>query len=85
MKSILDYPTLEKSMTAKKNHGFATKGKVQKYAIVLNISSLPIGLFPNLSEKASLAAIRVYNTLIIFYEKTHLQNKTSKQTGETGI
>ena len=58
-----------------------------KYAIVLNIhvSSLPIGLFPNLSEKASLATFRDYNILLIFNEKTHLQNKTSKQTGETGI
>ena len=61
MKSILDYPTLEKSMMAKKNHGFATNGNVQKYATVLNISSLPIGLFPNLLEKGSLATYRGYN------------------------
>ena len=76
------YALIAKSMMAKKDHGFTINGKVQICNCFEHIKpAYWVGLFPNLSEKASLATFRVYNTLIIFNEKTHLQNKTSKQTG----
>ena len=78
MKSNLDY--VRKMCNGKKTW-FCNQTKSQEYAIVLNISSLPMRLLQDQLEKGSLATCTNNNS----NEKTHLQHKTSKQTDKTGI